>query len=370
MEIFGIFTGSHFIMKVFIFFILLLPAISLADSSGIKIGLSLPLSGALQEYGDAVRNAFAMAQEEVENSEYELFYEDNQFDGKTSVTSFKVLTEIKKADLIYLWGEPCLYSVAPLSNAKKIPILTMSVDRKPAKNNPYVIRTINPSADFIGTVFSNLRNSSSGTYNKIGIIMSEDTFFEGLLEELISQANEKEVVKVIARVSPDKMDFKTELLKVKVSDIDILAVYLFPGQVSTAYRTMKNMGLSIPTFGTDIFESANEVLQSQTSMIGAKYPNLDIPDDFKNRYIGKFGNDLQISYAYNAYTTARFLLSVTPDLQKTKQIKTNLKDELIRLLSLESENPFSLKNDGEYGYYFSYPLALKEIKKDGFEKVQ
>ncbi len=363
--------------KLFLFFILIFPAIPLAETTKLKIGLSLPLSGPLQEYGEVVKNAFNMAQEDVENKENQLFYEDNKFDGKTAVTTFKVLTEMKKVDIVYLWGEPCLYSVAPLSSAKKIPVLTMSVDRRPAKNNPYVIRTINPSADFIGTVYSYLRNTSSGKHKntssgkhkKIGIIMSEDPFFEGLLEELLSQAKEDEEVKIIARVSPDKMDFKTELIKARVSDIDILAVYLFPGQVSTAYKTMRNMGLSIPTFGTDIFESANEVHQSQGTMNGAKYPNLDMPEDFRARYIEKFGNDLQISYAYNAYTTAKFLLSNVKELEQAKQKSVDLKDELIRLHSFESEKLFLLKSDGEYGYYFSYPMVFKEVREDGFRTL-
>ena len=126
---------------------------------------------------------------------------------------------------------------------------------------------------------------------------------------------------------------------------------------------------TIPTIGTDIFESSNEVKDSQGTMIGAKYHNLEMPKDFGQKYLNKFGNDLQVSYAYNAYTTAKFLLSKIKELQSAKEDKKDLKDEIKKLLLSEQGLPFEVKKDGDYGYYFSYPLVIKEVRENGFEVV-
>ena len=146
-------------MKYTVIFSLIILASSfvIAESQPLKIGLSLPLSGPLAEYGTAVKNAFKMAEDDVGKGDSELLYEDNKLDGKTAVGVYNLLAEVKKVDLIYLWGEPCLYAVSPLTSNKKIPVLTMSVDRRPAKNNPYVIRTVNPAGDFIKVVYEYIR---------------------------------------------------------------------------------------------------------------------------------------------------------------------------------------------------------------------
>lgn len=238
-------------IKIFLVLVLTIPSYVFSQPPNLKIGLSLPLSGPLQEYGIAVKNAFGMVGEELGMEGYELVYEDNQFDGKSAVTTFKSLTEVKKVDMIYLWGEVGLYSVAPLSTSKKVPILAMSVDKRSVKNQPYVIRTINPSADFVSTVYAYFRSNIKGPLN-IGVIASEDPFFEGLTEGLYGEKGEGESVTILAKVSPNLMDLKAELLRVKAKDVNVLAVYLFPGQVSSAFRTMRNLGIKtqrlVPTF--------------------------------------------------------------------------------------------------------------------------
>lgn len=362
-------------MKYIVIFSLIIlgSSFAIAESEPLKIGLSLPLSGALAEYGTAVKNAFKMAEVDVGKGDTELLYEDNKFDGKTAVGVFNLLADVKKVDLIYLWGEPCLYAVSPLTSNKKIPVLSMSVDKRPAKNSPYVIRTVNPAQDFIKVVYQYLRGEkyANGEFKKIGILMADDPYFESLYEELVKQKLENEEVKLIANVSPEKVDFKSELLKVKSNKPDVLAMYLNPGQVSSAFRGLKNLGLNIiATIGTDIYESKTEVKLSKNTMIGARYHNLIIPEEFHARYLKEFGNDVQVSYAYNAYVTAKFLFENVEQLNLLRSNGGNLRDELIRLASIDNQRSFIFKNESDYGYYFSFPIGIKEVRKDGFYAVK
>ncbi len=347
-------------------FLLTFSSIALSEPNPLKIGISIPLSGPLVEYGVAVQNAFAMAEKDLGKEGYELIYSDNKNHGRTAVTTFKALTEINKIDLLYIWGETSLYSVAPLSDKKEIPIFSMSVDKRSAKNHSHIIRTINPSEDFIKTIYNTLRDSKESdiAFKSLGILMAEDPFFEGLVLELKDQALPNEKIQVVARVPGEQMDLKIELIKAKSLKLDVLAIYLLPGQVSAAYRTMRNLKYVVPTIGTDIFESSSEVADSQGTMAGARYPNIELPKDFAMKYEKEFGNDLQISYAYNAYTTAKFLLSKVNKLNFLKNEKGDLKDHLVKMLLAEKNLDFKIKEDGEFGYYFSYPLTLKTIETD------
>lgn len=105
-------------------------------------------------------------------------------------------------------------------------------------------------------------------------------------------------------------------------------------------------------------------------MVGSKYPNLVMPEEFGARYLSQFGNDLEISYAYNAYTTAKFLISKINELKVAKENGKDLKDEIVELLLAEKDLPFEVKKDGDYGYYFSYPLVMKEVREDGFVSLK
>ncbi len=40
-----------------------------------------------------------------------------------------------------------------------------------------------------------------------------------------------------------------------------------------------------------------------------------------------------------------------------------------KLLLSKQSLPFVVKKDSDYGYYFSYPLVIKEVRENGFEVV-
>jgi len=330
----------------------------------IKIGVSIPLTGDVAEYGNAVKNGIELAksQDPTGFANLEFIYEDNQYDAAKAVTTFKKLKDIDKVSLIYNWGEPTLGSVAPIAESLKFPILAMSLDRKPAENKKFIILTINYADQFAEKLVSYLR--SKGIKN-IGIIHAEDPFLNSMILGIKENLKTDETLKVIASVNPTEQDFKLHITKLKNSKFEAVGVYLFPGQLSTFFRQATTMKFESNFFGTDFFESRTEIAQSNHGMENAVYPNVKIPENFSVEYLKKYKNDAQIAYAYNAYEFAKTSATVLP------KDNSNLNSEEIIDLYLKKERSdiFTVEKTPEGVPYYKFPLVMKVIKNDKFSEI-
>jgi ABC-type branched-subunit amino acid transport system substrate-binding protein len=99
---------------LFIFLSIITVASSQSNAEDTKshdftIGVSIPLTGDLAEYGSAVRNGieFAKSRFHGEFEHIHLIFEDNRYDGKTSLTIFQKF-QARNVALIYSWGERSL----------------------------------------------------------------------------------------------------------------------------------------------------------------------------------------------------------------------------------------------------------------------
>ena len=110
-----------------------------------RIGVSLPLTGDLAEYGSAVRNGIQLAQSRFPSKfqHLDLLYEDNRYDGKTALTILQKF-RASNVDLIYSWGEIPFNAIAPIIEKSKVPLTAYSLDNKAAVNSKFIILTSNP----------------------------------------------------------------------------------------------------------------------------------------------------------------------------------------------------------------------------------
>jgi ABC-type branched-subunit amino acid transport system substrate-binding protein len=94
-----------------------------------RIGVSLPLTGDLAEYGTAVRNGMRIAEDKFPpgRKRIELIYDDNKYDAKTALSVVQKFS-VQKLDLLYSWGEVPFNAIAPVVEKKGIPLLAFSLD--------------------------------------------------------------------------------------------------------------------------------------------------------------------------------------------------------------------------------------------------
>ena len=342
--------------------ILIFASIVLAEDK-VKVGVTLPLSGPIAEFGQAVTNAIKLAQKENPElfQQIEFIFEDDAYESKKSILNLRKFQSIDQIDLLFSWGAEPSLSIAPLAEKNKIPLITQSPLTSISKDRDYVIR-LNYNDDKHGRILTEYLQQQG--VKKIAMIMSELSFFELLSKGIKQHLKVDQSFDIVSVVLPSEKDFKSVLIKNSLQDYDIVGVYLLPDQLRLFYRQAKQLGLSFKTFGTTTFESTSVLSDVMSLVENVPYTHSATTDQFLNSYQKEFGNNMHIGYAAGCYDFAIMLGKlVTQGI-----IKAGDQPEAI-IAAFNQVKPFSgaagkvsLVKSKEYGTYFDYAVSVKKLE--------
>lgn len=323
----------------------------------IKVGVIIPLSGSLAEYGTALKNAIELARIDDSKSMriLDIIYEDSQSDPKLALSAFNKITS-SPIDLVYVWGATPSETIAPVAEGKKIPLLAMSVSPTVAKDRQYVLRTVGTADELIAPLGKYLINSN---YKKIALAKTQWTYTEELSKSLKKILQDRILVTEYDFNREDR-DFRTALLKIAEYKPDVVGVFLGSSQVSAFFQQQRQLKQSYPSFGADFFASQKEINDSGPNIEGAIFPHYLFCEEFTKKYIEKYGNDTHIAHAINLYDIIKIVSSNALILENDK---TN---SLLQLLKSGVEirgvcSNFKYKYSSDTGGYFDYPTSLYKI---------
>ena len=331
-----------------------------------KVGAALPLTGVIAEVGAASRNGIELAKEHHPQlfTNIDFVYEDSQWDPKSAVAAFNKLVKYDEVSLVFNWGNPTSEAVAPLAEARKVPLIALSLDPVSARGRSYVIRFQNRASDFSKRLAQHLKVKG---YKHVGIVISQNSYLQGLLDGLKENLASDQHITIIDTFNLSDMDFRSAVVKAKSGSFDALGVFLISGQVSTFYRQLKQQQVNTPTFGTDFFESPVEIKSAGGAMEGAVYPHLGISTQFEAQYKERYKNDYHIAYAGNSYDLAVMLgtlfNSVSSGLSSDKILEI-LKSDKSSLVGVTGATRFRHSSDGDS--YFEFPIQLKRVSNGGY----
>jgi branched-chain amino acid transport system substrate-binding protein len=327
----------------------------------LKVGFIASFSGAAQVYGEAVRNGFELALAELKTDRIKVIYEDDEFTPAKTVSAFNKLVNIENVDLIISIGSTPSNAVAPLAQAKKIPLIAWASDRNVALGRKYVIRSY-PSGDAEGRRLA--AKAKELNYNKIAVIISNNDYAQSWRGGLI-RGMPRESIVLDEELTGDIKDFKPLLLKAASRGSKQLAVCLDPGKSGVLAKQARELGQQQPMLGCEYFHDRKEVEASHNALLGGIFATISVTDEFRRKYREKYGNDSIISGAANHYDIA-YALEQAAD-------KKNSEDLIKALLEIEVKanaavGSFAIveRNDDRY---FDIPLVIKRVARDGFPIV-
>lgn len=330
-------------------------------SQALKLGINIPLSGEVAEFGNAVKNGLEMARIEntKELSDILFFYEDNAYDGKKSISAFNKLRDFNNVDLIFIWGDTPSLAVAAVAERNKLPLIAVLTDPTLVRKMNYVIRFLNSYDQYAKALQEHLREKG---YKKIAMLFIDIPYYRNSIEALKARLKEGEEIKLIDSYVLGDSDFKTSLLKIKSGKYDAMGIYLASGQIETVYRQAKSIALNIPTFGADDFESKTLIKNTKGAMEDAFYAMNIVKDEFKKRYLKLYKNNSHIGYGANAYQFALTLAKIKKSLKKDYT-----SDDIINAFKKFSKTDgvtgsYYFIENKEHGKYFHFPVAVKKIK--------
>ena len=180
-----------------------------------------------------------------------------------------------------------------------------------------------------------------------------------VLDQLLLPGEEAHIIE---RLSGKEMDFRSTITKIRQHQPEVLVVFLLAGQIAEFYRQLADQKLSIPTFGTNLFECRSEITRANGAMDGAIWANPLVSSQFQAQYLAKFGEQSQISWAALAYEFA----NLTSRIVETDPKITTGADLLFRLSQPSNYSgfavgEFSAVNSSDIPYY-RFKLTAKTVK--------
>lgn len=335
-----------------------------------KVGMILPLSGPLAEYGLAAQNGIELAKKQKPDlfTNIDFIYQDSQWDAKTAVSAFNMLRDVEQVSLVFNWGNPTSEAIAPIAEHSSLPLIAMTLDPKTAEGKHFVIRSINPANDFAVKLADQLRTKK---YKNIGFVIAQNTYVQGLFNGIKNNLNPDQQVQIIEEYPLNATDFRDSIAKIRSKHLDALGVFLISGQISTFYRQLAGQKINIPTFGTDFFESGTEIKLAQGGMEDAVYTHLDVSANFEADYVKHYGTDYQLAYAGNAYDMAVLVGSLFNSLTRTlspNEIMSELTGPKASMTGVGGD--FDYIHTAKGDSYYKFPIALKVIRQGKFKTSQ
>lgn len=231
-------------------------------------------------------------------------FEDSQYDNKLAIAAFNRLVEVERCAVILCWGSGPSEAVAPVAERRKVPLFTVG-EHTAALGRTFVINFTNPSGQLSAALARVLHTRG---YQKLSLVMTDITYFRSLSETLRASLAPGQQLRVVATYAPSDSDFRSTISKLKTLESEAVVIFLLPGNVSQFYRQMGQQALQVPTFGSDIFESASEIRSAGPAMEGALFAHHMVSDDFRKRYVIAFGNDVHLPTAARMYDFAELVL--------------------------------------------------------------
>lgn len=328
--------------------------------SKFKVGFSLPLTGPFAEFGSAVESSLKLAKEKEPElfSSVEIILEDDAYNAKNAVGVFKKFKDLDQVQLVIVWGNEPALAIAPLAEKSELPLVAFGQTPEIAANRSNVVRILGPASEF-GTPIAQYLNSNKAT--SVKMILLENSFYRLVSESLEKGLNRNVAFNNLATVPATETDFRSYLIKVKSSPEDYLGVFLAPGQLLPFFKQANELGIKNPIFGSTSFESKSVITEARELMNGAVYAHVGVDAIWKENYLKRFGNDIQVSYAAVAYDTILTILRII----KQKNGELSGKSVIETLASVPEQEgvagKFRATSSVKDGRYIEFDVQLKKI---------
>lgn len=334
------------------------------ESSKTKIGIILPLTGNTASLGAAAKNGANLAFQDISEKEKQkllLFFEDDQFDPKNTLTIFFKLVGIDQVNVIICFTSSPCNAIAPLAEEKKIPTIAIASDSKIQKNKKFVFRLeIAPNEE--AKLLVNYIEKQN--FKRLASIVAIHDGIQAGYDELSKYPRFADIEVFKENVQPSEKDFRTVLNKAFSTKPDIIFVGLLPGQAGELGKQAKDFGYSGKFIGLNFLESEETLTSAQGSLEGIIYTNTMESQGWFNKKFKKAFNKNPSSGAAHAYDAITLIAKAISENKKTSK-------EIVEYLSsIKDYNGalglFSATNTHE----FSLPVTLKTIKNNEFVEVE
>jgi branched-chain amino acid transport system substrate-binding protein len=278
-------------------------AVVTASAAPFKVGVIVPLSGGVAEYGTAIVNGINLAREQQPEKlgACEFAIEDSAYKNTQAVGAFMKF-QSSGIDLVYVFGGPMGEALSPLAESRKLPLIIDHIDGQAVAGRKFVVRYASSNRE-LGAAL--VRSLVKRGIKRAGMVVTDNQYLNSLERGFIESVQGKFEVEVVARVPPDEVDLRYLTPKLRAGKFDAVGLFLFAPQATSVAKNLHIQGVTL--FSGDLIGSRSAMQEARGSLDGVIFPNNVVQEDFVQKYSQRFGNDAQIKFGAEGHDVAILL---------------------------------------------------------------
>lgn len=258
-----------------------------ADTTPVKIGLSLPLTGSLGFIGETERNAAELAIAEINSQaglkhKYELVIEDDSFDAAKAAGVMQKFLSVDKVDAVISTGSTAGNVVAPLAETNKLPHIGLASDPVVAKGDYNFINWTRPQEE-VTAMISEMKKRN---ITKVAIIGVNQQGYQAIQQDFKAKATAAGISFTEEIFNAGQIDFKTVISKSQKSNPQIYLLNAFDPEIGIIGKQIQNLGIKTPLTSIESFGLTSDPKPFE----GQWYIDAAVPTgNFNTAYQARYG---------------------------------------------------------------------------------
>ena len=276
----------------------------------VKIGVVLPLTGPAAWIGEQSKQGMTIARDLINEDggingrALEIVFEDSQSKPQPAVSAWNKLASIDKVVAGVTSMSSVGAAVQPLAEEMQIPIILGAASHPSLPHNfDYSFR------NFFTTALANeqaVAHFEQEGITRVAVLYLDDEFGNAAYSDMLERTTDSSVEIVAGEgFTPADTDVRTQLLKIKIAEPEVLYVFGVGPPMAKAYKEAHELGVADQLAGFLVcgqgatFENIKEATEGSLAM----EPNIDpsgrefqrLATEFEKRY-GELTTDKAIAY--------------------------------------------------------------------------
>ena len=322
------------------------------------VGVILPLTGDIAVYGLALKNGIDLALEESEIKEdIKLIVDDDQGNTKTATIVFNKLL-LQNVDIIVGGAMSSVAAaLAPAAQQERVTLLSPTASLPSLTNSGKYFFRIWPSDTYEGYILADYAANVLQLKRAAVLYINTDygVGMNGVFSEEFGKTDSEIVFS--EGYAQGAADFKTQLVKIRNSNPDVLFVPGYYQEVANILRQVKDLNLNVQILGISSLydERIIQLVGDRAEGIIFTYPSYDSDSENENvqafvkNYSTRFGNAPD-AFAAHGYDVMKVVEYAVKQLKKNNEPITReaLRDELSKIKDFNGvSGKFSFDENGD-----------------------
>ena len=241
------------------------------DAQKVSVGVVAPLTGALANVGESVRNMITLAAEDQhQNTPVTFIFEDDSFVPARTISAVRKLISHDKVSGLILFGSGTSAAAAPVAEAAGVPTIAIAMAESVVKGRPHLFRLYNSIEKQNEAIISEVRRRG---YRRVAVISTQQEATLTFRDRFMQSAG----VEIVANeeIAPGSTEVQTVATKMLRHQPEAVYLALLPPELSLVPSALRRLGYAGEFFGPAQLQNEAAVAAAGGSLDGAWFSCAD-----------------------------------------------------------------------------------------------